>query len=143
MIANFLANYPWFLTILTTLGGTAEIYLGIKRPMDAGTLPVLLYRLLQRLFSKTKGAPVPIQSQTTPIAKETNDVVVLVLNLARDFKAGLKSGDMVGKEVGTLMTAVQDSDQIIVEMKADPVAWYRTVFGGFGELIAILTGVTK
>lgn len=143
MITDFLALHGGTLgAVIYLLTLALEAFLGKQKPLGAPSILKLLWVLPNYVYTFfRKGAlPMSVQKQEALVAKETNEVVLLVLNVARDLKAGVKTAELAGKELGSAMTAIQDSDQILVEMRADPIAWYRTVFAGFGELIAILVG---
>lgn len=79
-----------------------------------------------------------ITTQSVPVAKELNEWFVFLEALARDYKAGVKPADMVGKELGLAMTALQDSDQIPAEWRADPVAFGQTLGAAIGRLVALI-----
>lgn len=137
MIEDFLSNHPGLYLLVGFLYILFEFWIGKTKLTRASSGADLLLLAINKLFGKDSASMSPIVKVQEQQAKETKDVVDLVLALARDFQAGVKTSDMVGKEIGVLMEALKDSDQIRVEMKENPVAFSRTVFAGVGELVAM------
>lgn len=141
MITNLLLNNPWIYSVLAGSYALLEYWLGKTPTTKAGSVIELIVLLLRKLAGREKTV---IVQQSAPVAKELNEWFVFIEALARDYKAGVKPADMVGKELGALMTALQDSDQIPAEWRADPVAFGQTLGAAIGRLVALIVsgGIT-
>lgn len=103
MIANFFANNPYAWAVILALWQTAELYLGVKKPADAGSVPQLLYRFLQRIFSpKPKGA--------TEVSTNANAITVSIVVDGPTWNAG---GTLV--DAGTKLLASEKMPQVVQE----------------------------
>lgn len=127
MIVNFFANYPYAWAVILALWQTAELYLGVKKPADAGSVPQLLYRFLQRIVSpKPKGAT---QVSTTNPNAITVSVVVdgptwnagAELNVAgKKIIAGEKPQQVLAEELGPVLAQMAALGSIPADFAGDP-----------------------
>lgn len=70
--------------------------------------------------------------------KETDDVMVLVIELVKDIKAKKPLAQLGAENLANLMTAIQGVDQIPAEAK-DKLVEMQTVGYRMGELISAIT----
>src|ERR1035441_2518065 len=108
--------YPWLTPVLLAIWQTIELYLGWKKPMDAGSGPQLLWRILCtiqiRLANrKNKGAPV---MATNPNARAvsvtvdgpTYDILALGVDVIKKVLSGEKPQQVVQEELGVILAQV-------------------------------------
>lgn len=144
MIANFLANNPYFWSVLAVLWQIAELYLGLKKPMDAGSLPQLLYRLLQRVFSRKstqKGAP-PMPSAnpnvitiSVTVDKPTYDALGVVVSLINGIAAGQKPQEALTNALPAIMGSFGQLGQIPGDLVLDRASVIEAVSQRLGDLV--------
>lgn len=130
MIANFLANNPYFWAVMATLWQTTELYLGLKKPMDAGSVPQLLWRMLctiQLRFTKTKPKEGAIPMPTNPNAisvsvsvdAATWNLGATILDAADKVLAGEKPPQILAEEIGPVMAQMGALAQIPADFAGD------------------------
>lgn len=81
-----------------------------------------------------------IVKQEVDVAKELDDVLVLVVGLVKDLKAGVDAGTVVSKHIPDLLAALSGVDQVGAEIDANKAAAFGTVGFRMGELLAAITG---
>lgn len=125
MIVNLIANNPWLTPALLVIWQTLELYLGLKKPMDAGSIPQLLYRILQYLLTrKTKGFT---QMATNPNARSipvtvdgpTYDVLAIGVDIVRKALSGDKPQQIAQEELGAVMAQLGSLGQIAGDFALD------------------------
>lgn len=79
-----------------------------------------------------------IQQKQVDYAKESDDVMVLLIGLVKGIKAKKSAADLASSELAALMDAISGADQIPAEEKASPVVELQTVGYRFGELVAAI-----
>lgn len=132
MIANFLANYPYFWAVMATLWQTAELYLGLKKPMDAGSVPQLLWRILCTIQIRLQGTKVP-KGATTMASANPNVIIVSVLvdgptwnaggtlvDSAKKLLAGEKPQQVMQEELGPILAQMSTLATIPADFAGDP-----------------------
>lgn len=146
MIANFLANNPYFWAVMAAIWQTTELYLGVKKPMDAGSVPQLLYKFLQHIFTKKK---TPTTGDTTMTSTSANpnirhlDVVVdgptydalgVVVALVKGVAAGQKPQEAVAAALPQILASFTQLSQIPGDLALDRASVLEAVSQRMGDL---------
>ena len=128
MIPSLIASYPWITPALLVIWQTIELYLGFKKPMDAGSVPQLLYRLLQRIFSKKtndlKGASTMANPNAITISVTVDGPTWTaggtIVDAAKKFEAGEKPPQILQEELGPLLGQMAALALIPADFAGDP-----------------------
>lgn len=80
-----------------------------------------------------------LEKREIEIAKETDDVMVLLIGIVKAAKAKKGVSEIAASELQDFLAAVSGADQIPSEAKS-PDAISRTVGMRLGELVAALVG---
>ncbi len=81
-----------------------------------------------------------IEKKEIEFVKELDDVLVLLIELAQDIKAGKPATQIAVENLPNLMNAIGSADQIPEELKSGKVA-AETVGFRLGDLIAAFTNL--
>lgn len=78
-----------------------------------------------------------IETKQVQIAKETDDILMLLIKIAGDAKAGMPALEIAAGSLQEFIKAVDGSQDIDDEIKEDVEAVLETVGRGLGKLAAI------
>lgn len=128
--------------IAAALWGTVEIYLGIKRPMDSGTLPQLLWKLITR-FRKQPQEVAPVPTNPNPNAISLQVVVdgptYRALGVVTDMIKAITSGQDAKEAVlaisPRLIEAFGDLSKISPDYKIDKTSVVEAVSQRLGDMV--------
>lgn len=113
---------------------TAEVYLGLKKPMDAGSIPQLLCRLVQYIVSVVRRAPGiqpagrenPMTSAnpnarpiTTDVDGPTYDALGIVVEAIQKLASGESPQQVVQEEMGKAFALVTQIPMIQNDLALD------------------------
>ncbi|TXG77621.1 hypothetical protein E6Q11_02510 [Candidatus Dojkabacteria bacterium] len=110
-----------------------EYWLGKTKKTKAGSIVELALNLFKRKGSTEMG----IEKKEVEYAKELDDVLVLMIELAKDIKAGKDVALIASENLPGLMAAFSGADQIAAELKANPAVVSQTVGMRMGELAGV------
>lgn len=79
-----------------------------------------------------------VEKKEIEYAKELGDVMVLVVELVKDIKAGKDVGAITSENLPHLINAIQGADQIPAEAKASREVALQTMGLHTGELAGVL-----
>jgi hypothetical protein len=79
-----------------------------------------------------------IQEKSVQYAKELDDCLVLMIELAKDIKEGKDIGALVSENLPNLIQAIGGMEQIKGELEANKEVVYSTAGFRMGELVGAL-----
>jgi hypothetical protein len=97
-----------------------EYWLGKTPRTRAASLPELLVLVLMSIIGlitrrRREESPMAIETKQIEYAKETGDVMVAVIELVKDIKAGKSLAELGAENLTNLIAAVSGADQIPAE----------------------------
>lgn len=127
MIPDLIVSNPYLAAAGLVLWQVVEIWLGVKKPMDAGSIPQLIWTFIQRFHRKiTKGAPIMANPNavvvTVNIDKPVQDVCLAVKDIFLKLQASEKPQQVAQEEIGTLMLLLGELSSIGPDYVADPTS---------------------
>lgn len=81
-----------------------------------------------------------IENKQVQIAKEIDDVLLLLVEVAKDIKAGKDAAAIAAENLPNLINAIGGIDQAKAELEANKAVVMQTVGMRVGELASALVG---
>ncbi len=141
LIPDLILNNPYVTAAGLVLWQVIEIWLGVKKPVDAGSIPQLIWNLLQRFRTKikTKGATVmPTNPNATSVCMDLDKPVTDLFNAINDalkkIQAGEKPQQVATEVVGPALQLLTELPQVAGDYAADPLSVKRAIALGLLQL---------
>lgn len=139
MIPDLILSNPYLTASGLVLWQVVEIWLGVKKPMDAGSVPQLLWTLIQRVHQKvTKGVPVMPNPNAVAVQvnvdKPVSDLLSALEDVILKLAAGEKPQQVAQEEIGALMLLMGELANIGPDYVADPASVENALLLGLAAI---------
>ena len=138
---TFAAAHPFFAALGLVLWELTEIWLGVLKPMDAGSIPQLLWKLILRW--KIKGeAHMPAnpnaRSLNVNVDGPTYDALGLIVDAVKKLAAGEKPQQVATEEIGQALAVFNEVPMIQADIALDRASVEAAVALRLADLIDAL-----
>jgi hypothetical protein len=143
MITSLLASYPWLAPVGLVIWELIEIWLGVLKPMDAGSIPQLMWNFILHL--KRKGAQhmannPNARALSVTVDGPTYDALGVLVTVVEKLAAGEKPQAVATEEIGQAMALMTELPQITGDYVLDRLSVENAVGLQMASLVdAIMT----